>query len=233
MIVRAVRLLTCAFASGGDFLDCYSDESVDGLLYCRTRSGLEIGEQVVVEVSLPGLPNRTSMRGEVAATRAGQGSWIQLHVGDAHGRDFLLRFARGELLPGDQVERGHRRIPVAVPVTCRIEEVDEPAGQRVLGTTRDLGGGGAWIESPAPPPVGTRVSVLLGPMSPAVGTLRLDGRVAWLRRDRGARGFGIRFDPKGSRDARRLRALLRRACESGWVGFAGWPGADVASRPRG
>jgi Tfp pilus assembly protein PilZ len=231
-----MRLLTCAFASPTEFLDCYSVESAEGVLYCRTRSVLDLGEEVVVEVSLPGLPNRSLMRGSVAAMRRGRGLWIRLHAGDAHSRDFLLRFARGEVEPGDQVERGHRRIPVALPVTCRIEEIDDPPSDRLLGTTHDVGGGGAWVQAASQPAVGTRVSLVLGPMAVAGETFRLDGRVAWIRRDLGAHGFGVRFDPKESRDAQRLRAMLRRACESGWLGFAARQGSaasGAAPRPRG
>jgi len=228
-----MRLLTCAFASPIEFLDCYSVESAEGVLYCRTRSHLDIGEEVVIEVSIPGLPNPTLMRGAVSALRRGRGAWIRLHAGDAHSRDFLLRFARGELHPGDQVERGHRRIPIALPVICHIEEVDDPPSDRLLGTTHDVGGGGAWVQAAAPPAVGTRVSLVLGPMAVPGNTFRIDGRVAWIRRDPRAHGFGVRFDPKQSRDARRLRALLRRACESGWVGFAGRSAPGDPSRPRG
>lgn len=225
-----MRLLTCAFASPTEFLDCYSVESAEGVLYCRTRSVLAVGQELVIEVSFPGLPNRALMRGAVSALRQGRGAWIRLNAGDAHSRDFLLRLARGELQPGEPVERGHRRIPVALPVTCRIEEIDDPPTERLLGLTHDVGGGGAWVQAEEPPQVGTRVSIVLGPMAVAGETFRLDGRVAWIRRDARAHGFGVRFDPKGSRDAPRLRAMLRRACESGWVGFAA---GRTALRPRG
>ncbi len=228
-----MRLLTCAFASPTEFLDCYSVESAEGVLYCRTRSQLDVGQELLVEVSFPGLPNRTLMRGAVSALRRDRGAWVRLHAGDAHSRDFLLRLARGELQSGEQVERGHRRIPIAVPVTCHIDEVDDPPSDRVLGLTHDVGGGGTWVQSAAPPAVGTRVSIVLGPMSSGGEVLRLDGRVAWIRRDPRAHGFGVRFDPKQSRDAPRLRAMLRRACESGWVGFGDPSAAADASRPRG
>lgn len=220
-----MRLLTCVFASPTEFLDCYSVEAADGVLYCRTRSRLAVGEELVVEVSFPGLPNRTLMRGTVAAIRRG-GGWIRLHAGDTHTRDFLVGLARGERQPGDQVERGHRRIPVSLPVTCHIEEIDDPPTERLLGTTHDVGGGGAWVQSAEPPAVGTRVSLVLGPA--AGETFRLDGRVAWIRRDDGPTGFGVRFDSKQSRDAPRLRAMLRRASECGWLGFAGRLGLGSA-----
>lgn len=228
-----MRLLTCVFASPTEFLDCYSVESPEAVLYCKTRSELAVGEELVVEVSFPGLPNRTLMRGSVAVLRRGRGAWIRLHAGDAHTRDFLLRLARGELQPGDQVERNHRRIPVALPVTCHIEEIDDPPSERLLGTTHDVGGGGAWVQVAQPPAVGTRVSLVLGPMAVRGDTFRLDGRVAWIRRDPRAHGFGVRFDAKESHDARRFRTMLRRASESGWVGFAGRFGLGSASRPRG
>jgi Tfp pilus assembly protein PilZ len=225
-----MRLVTCVFASAGEFLDSYSVQSAEGILYCRTRSALQVGEQVVVEVSFPGLPNRSLMRGSVARLLPGRGAWISLHPGDARTRDFLLGLARGELSVSDQIERGHRRLPIALPVTCHIDEVDEPPCERMLGVTHDVGGGGAWVESATAPAVGTRVSIVLG-SDELGGRLRLDGQVAWLRRDTRAHGFGVRFDTKGSRDARRLRAMLRRACESGWVGFGRRAGA--ASRSRG
>jgi Tfp pilus assembly protein PilZ len=227
-----MRLLTCAFSSPSEFLDCYSVEQAEGVLYCRTRSQLDVSQELMVEVSFPGLPNRTLMRGAVAALRRGRGAWVRLNAGDAHSRDFLLRLARGELRLGEQVERGHRRIPVALPVICRIEEVDDPPSDRLLGLTHDVGGGGAWVQSAAPPAVGTRVSIVLGPVAMGGETFRLDGRVAWIRSDQRAHGFGVRFDPKGSRDAPRLRAMLRRACESGWVAFAGGS-ASGGSVPRG
>lgn len=228
-----MRLLTCAFASATEFLDCYSVEAAEGVLYCRTRSQLDVGEELLIEVSFPGLPNRTVLRGSVSALRRGRGAWVRLNAGDAHSRDFLLRLARGELQSGEQVERGHRRIPIALPVTCHIDEVDDPPTDRLLGLTHDVGGGGTWVQSAAAPAVGTRVSIVLGPMSSAGEVLRLDGRVAWIRRDPRANGFGVRFDPKQSRDAPRLRAMLRRASESGWVGFGARSRAVDASRPRG
>src|SRR5262245_66584968 len=117
-----MRLLTCAFASPAEFLNCYSVESSEGVLYCRTRSELAVGEDIVVEVSFPGLPNRSLMRGSVAATKRGRGLWIRLHAGDAHSRDFLVRLARGERAPADQLERSYRRIPGALHVTFPVAE---------------------------------------------------------------------------------------------------------------
>lgn len=225
-----MRLLTCAFASPDAFLASYSDEPRDGALDCETRSALELDQLVVVEVWFPGLPNPTLLRGLVVEVHPGHRARIRIHEGDAHRRDFLLRVARGELELVEPVERNHRRIPVSLPITCRIEEVGEPGGQ-VLGLTHDIGGGGAWILCASPPAVGTRVSLVLGPVDGE--TFRLDGRVAWLRRDASPNGFGVRFDSKDSRDAARLRGLLRRACETGRVAFGDGGEGVRAHRPWG
>lgn len=73
------------------------------------------------------------------------------------------------------------------------------------------------MHSLAPAAVGTRVSLVLGPVARA--TFALDGRVAWIRRDPRAHGFGVKFDPRGEHSGR-LRSLLRRAWERGRLEFA-------------
>lgn len=208
-----MRFVTCAFGSAEDFLASYSRDYPEGALYCRTRSELELEEDVLVEVDFPGLANRTLVRGWVAAVERRRAVWVRLNAADAHRRDFLVGLARGEIAPGEQVSRGHRRIPAALPVTCRIDEVDDP-GERVYGHTRDVGGGGVFVHSVAPPATGTRVALVLGP-TPRGESFALDGRVAWIRRDPRAHGFGVRFDPRGDHDGPRLRALLRRSWERG------------------
>lgn len=207
-----MRILTCAFATRDEFLRAYSTDTPEGALFCRTRSALEIEEDLLVEIAFPGLLHPTLVRGAVASIERDRGAWIRLHAGDAHGRDFLLALARGAIEPAQQVGRGHRRIPAALPVTCRIDEPDEPARDRVLGHTHDVSGGGAFVHAIASPAVGTRITLTLGRGGDA---FHLDGRVAWIRRDPRAHGFGVRFDSRGSRDGGRLRALLRRSWESG------------------
>src|SRR5690606_2024112 len=119
----------------------------------------------------------------------------------------------------EPVERGQRRIPAVIPVDCLIDEVDEPAGERLVGRTQDVGGGGVFIRSSAAPSVGTRVRVTLGPTPDSGDRFEFEGRVAWIGADaQPDRGFGVRFD-RGSRDGRRLRTLLRRAYERGRVSF--------------
>lgn len=213
-----MRLLTVAFGTPAEFLACYTARLAPGALFCPTRATFRADEELVVEVAFRGLPNRTMLRGRTHTRSTGLGGWIRIDAADARARDFLLATARGE--PADDpVERGHLRIPAAVPVDCRVDEEDEPSTERVVGRTQDVGGGGVFIRSVSPPRVGTRVKVALGPTAESGSRFQLDGRVAWIRRDTdAARGFGVRFD-RGGDDGRRLRTLLRRAWERGRVEF--------------
>jgi len=212
-----MRFVTCAFGSAEEFLSSYSRDYPEGALYCRTRRDLDLDEDVLVEVDFPGLANRTLVRGSVVAREKRRAVWIRLNAADAHRRNFLLGLARGEIAPTEQVSRVHRRIPTSLPVTCRIDEVDDP-GEAVYGHTRDVGGGGVFVHSVTPPATGTRVALVLGPTRSG-DSFVLDGRVAWIRRDPRAHGFGVRFDPRGEHDGRRLRALIRRSWERGQLGL--------------
>jgi hypothetical protein len=176
-----MRILTSAFATRDEFLRAYSAGFPEGALFCRTRGELAAEEDLLVEITFPGLLTPTLLRGAVAAVDRGRGAWIRLHAGDAHGRDYLLALARGRIEAAQQAGRGHRRIPAALPVTCRIDEPDEPAVDRMRGHTHDVGGGGAFVHSLEPPAVGTRVSLTLGPTARRGDTFELGGRVAWSK----------------------------------------------------
>jgi len=210
-----MRLVTAAFDSPQQFLHHYSSDYPNGALFCRTRADFGLREQALVEVSFPGLPNRTLLRGHILVIELGQGAWISIDPSDRTTRDFMLAIARGELEVNEPVERSHARFPAQLPVTCSIEEFDDLATDRLFAETTDVGAGGVYIESKAPPPVGTRVSLVIGPTA-ASQTFVIDGCVAWLN----GRGFGVQFDSRGEQDSVQFRALLRHASESGRINFA-------------
>jgi Tfp pilus assembly protein PilZ len=214
-----MRLLSVGFGSGAEFLASFSERLAAGGLYCPTRARFAPDEELVIEVAFPGLPSRTMLRGRAHSRSIGEGGWVALDPGEAPARDYLLAAARGAG-SDDASERGHRRIPAALPVACRIDELDEPRPDQVHGRTLDVGGGGLFVRSASAPSVGTRVEVVLGPTADSGARFHLDARVAWTRTSHdAARGFGVRFE-RGCDDARRLRAMLRRAWERGRVEFA-------------
>ena len=212
-----MRLLTVAFGSAAEFLACFSARLAPGGLFCPTRARFALDEELVIEVGFPGLPNRTMVRGRAFTASSGCGGWVRFVDDDARAADFLLAQAKGQ--PADDAsERYHLRIPAAMPVDCVIDEDDEPAQGHVVGRTQDIGSGGVFIRSSSSPSVGTRLQVVLGP-SAAGDRFQLEGRVAWIRRNRkDDGGFGVRFD-RHARDGQRLRTLLRRARETGRVVF--------------
>jgi Tfp pilus assembly protein PilZ len=212
-----MRLVAVAFRSGESFLAHYSDAYPHGAVFCRTRAPLSLRDEVTVELAFPGLPNRALLRGIAVSLQAGVGAWIRFHEADHSTAQFAVRCARGELAPEDAVERTHRRFPAELPVDCRVDEVDEVLPDRVVSRTHDLGAGGAFIVSNTPPPVGTRVSLTIGPDRLTGQRFSIDGRVAWIRRSEHTHGFGVKFDPKGDHDTARLRFLLRRAAETGRI----------------
>lgn len=215
-----MRLLTLAFPSASAFLEAYSDAYENGAVFCDTRAELELDDAVLVEIDFPDLPNRALVRGRVVSLVAGAGAWVRFAEEDRATRAYLVRVATGDDSVPERVERTHRRFPAELPVDCQIEELDEPDQDRLVSRTHDVGAGGAFIRSPSPPPIGTRVSLVIGPTLDTGERFHVHGRVAWARRDDDACGFGVCFDPHRNHDTRRLRALLRKASETGRLLFA-------------
>ena len=76
----------------------------------------------------------------------------------------------------------------------------------VIGTTRDIGIGGAFIESAELPAFGAEV-VVVGRLPGTQTELRLPGVVRWASSD----GFGVQFGLLGARETHALSALLQFA----------------------
>jgi len=196
----------------------YSEARSHGSVFFRSRAELDIGEEVVMEISFGGLPNRILARGEVLTAEPTLGYWIGFHQDEAQARDFLLALAEeAEQAEADDSERdltsrAYERFPASLPVDYTFGGITHRAS-----LTEDLGAGGMFVRSPEPPPVGTSVKLVIGPTPNAEAFFKIDGKVAWVR-PKGASGFGVRFDNRAA-DTGRLRKLLRHASETGKLGF--------------
>lgn len=208
-----MRLLTIAYVSSAEFLSHYSDSHDTGALFFRTRTDLENGEEVLMEISFPGLPNRALVRGKVAGRKAGKGLWLAFDPADISTRDFLLQLARGEIAVTKQHLRSHNRFPADLPVEVEVEQNGTQESRAA-----DLSASGAFIQSDEPPAVGTAVRLVIG-SGENDGAFSIDGEVAWIGGEDEAQGYGVKF-ARGGDDGRRLRALLRRASERARVDFA-------------
>ena len=207
-----MRLLTLAFVSSAEFLSHYSESHDTGAVFFRTRTELEKAEEVLMEISFPGLPNRALIRGVVVGTKPGKGIWLGISAADVSTRDFLLQLARGEITVTKQHSRSHERFPTDLPVNVKIDQNGAEAARAA-----DLSARGAFIQSADAPAVGTRVQLIIG--AAEAGSFSIDGEVAWIGGEDEAQGYGVKFTNSGD-DGRRLRALLRRASESARVDFS-------------
>jgi Tfp pilus assembly protein PilZ len=204
-----MRLITVAFPSATAFLKAYDL----GTLFVRTRTDASLGEMVLAEISFPGLPNRPLVRAEVEALRVDEdGLKLRISEEDASTRDFLLGLARGELRVETTVHRDHKRFPAALPVRYTVD-----GGEEIVASVDDLGAGGCFVRTDAPPAVGAVVSLRIDAPD---GELHVEGAVAWVR-DGERAGFGLDFTSPTGADGRRLRTILRHAQETGEVDIAG------------
>ncbi len=216
-----MRLLTAAFVSPAEFLTHYRDQDHGGAVFYRSRTELDAGDEVLIEVSFPGLPNRALLRGKVVKATPGKGAWVRIEKADTSTLEFLLQLARGEVSFTPTVNRSFDRFPAELPVDCRIQLSAGENEERIVSRTLDLGAGGAFVRALTPPPVGAHVILSIGPAAnQSFDAIQLEGHVAWIRNDEQT-GFGVRFHDKSNIDARLLRTALRKASETGRSPFAG------------
>jgi len=102
-----------------------------------------------------------------------------------------------------RISRERRSYPrIAVEMTVSCERAGEPA---LVAAARDIGLGGIFIESSAPPPPFGSAVVVVGRLPGTTAELRLPGIVRWVKKD----GFGVQFDSLGARETHAISLLLR------------------------
>jgi len=101
-------------------------------------------------------------------------------------------------------KRKHQRIPIVLPLSCEIE-----GANTFYAAAKDISLRGARIQCFQPPPVGTKVTVVVQ-LPGAAKTSRLPGTVRWTMQG----AFGVQFEPLGLQDACSMATLLGRAVHS-------------------
>jgi len=212
-----MRLLTLVFGSSAEFLSHSAEKEGHALLFARTKTEAVPGDLFLVEISLPGLPNRALVRASVRELKPPKGMWLDIDTADASTRAFILGVARGEL-EVKAVERSHGRFPASLPVAYKtLDASGAPARQQ--STVVDLSAGGAFVRAASSPLVGTTIELVIGPLPDGEGTITLHGHVAWIGVSETEPGFGVEFEMPHGEDGRKLRTLLRHASETGKVDF--------------
>ena len=95
-------------------------------------------------------------------------------------------------------KRAYSRIEFCTDATCTTE-----GGATVVGRTRDLSVGGAYVESQEIPAFGSKVTLNIA--VPEHGALQLQGIVRWTKPD----GFGIQFQLLGAKETYVIAKLTR------------------------
>ena len=201
-----MRLLTLAFPAAADFLSAYDDSS--RTLVAHTKTEAEIGENLLVEISFPALPNRPLLRATCCGLVTG-GLRLELDDADGPTREFLVKLARGEPADG-AIHREHKRFPTTLPVEYTVGN-----SGRVSSHVEDLSAGGCFVRSDHPPHIGESVTLEITPPD-ETPPLKMSGLVAWVRAGKEP-GFGVEFDAPETPDGKRLRIMLRKAVGSGDV----------------
>jgi Tfp pilus assembly protein PilZ len=199
-----MRLVTLAFATKEEFLESYHPAD-GGSLSTRTRTDGTIGDDVLIEISFPGLPNRALVRAQVMGIAFEHGLRFAFAPIDATTRDFLLAVARGEITI-EVAHRGHARFPSTLQATWSLR-----GGVARPTVIEDLSAGGAFVRAEDPPNVATEVELAIS--APGGDTLVATGTIAWLRQGKDP-GFGVEFHDLAGETGRKLRAMLRHASES-------------------
>ena len=96
--------------------------------------------------------------------------------------------------------RLHPRVTVAIAVFC-----ERQGAPPVQGTARDIGVGGAFVESTEPLLFGTEV-VIVARLANGGAVLRLPAIVRWTKPN----GFGVQFGLLGARETHALAELSKR-----------------------
>jgi Tfp pilus assembly protein PilZ len=202
-----MQILKARFRGRDEFLEAYNSELPGGSLFVATTTPLDQREDVIVELVCDGLPNRVLIRGTVLSWRPAlprlrvrAGATVEFAPEEDEKRRFILGVLAGDINPP---RRRHTRIPVAVPVRCRLSS----SAEVLEGELSEISMGGALLRAADPPlDLGTEIVLELLPPGGAA-PMAITGRVAYHA---GSNGTGLRFIYRDGGGSRRIRELIRR-----------------------
>jgi len=205
-----MRILFATFETPEDFLDRLDIGDGAGALRVKTKARYDDGEQIILEIGYPGLPNRILTRtSALSAKKAGKKvsddeQLFQFASGEEHKRDFLIAVASGRATAS--WKRRHRRFPMRMPARFVVEGEEVPL--RGDAETEDMGSGGLSLKTSRTLPDGAKVTIVLEP-GDGSQELEFSGRVVWNRNDESVTGVGIQFESFGGEQMKRLRRMIR------------------------
>lgn len=176
-------------------------------IFVPTTDPMVAGDDVMVEVTSPSLPNKVLIRGLVAAWRPAlprlrvrAGATVQLPAAEAHKRDFVHDALSGRRT--DVPRRRHDRFPVTVAVRYRIGQ--DPAQHD--STLSEVSAGGGMLNTTEPLALGTEIILEVAPPG-SVAPMTISSKVSYHTP---GGGTGLKFVYRDGDGSRRLRELVRR-----------------------
>jgi len=190
---------------------CLDEAGPAGTVFVPTTDPVEAGDEVVVEVASPALPNKVMIRGTTVAWRPAlprlrvrAGATIRLAEAEDHKRQFVSDALAGRR-PGAP-RRRHDRFPVTINVRYRIGQSPELHD----GELSEISAGGAMLATATPLPMGSDVIIEVAPPGSAA-PMTVQGKVSYHVP---TGGTGLKFMYRDGDGSRRLREMVRRLVAS-------------------
>jgi Tfp pilus assembly protein PilZ len=185
----------------GELLRRLLVDTLHGGLFVPSDEDRPTGQNVVLDLRLPGLPDGVQLAGVVrwrqpahaaSGSPSDRPSWwlaVEFLASEWRRRDFLIDLATGAL---QRRRIASRRIPARVDVILRVRREGEE--EAVRGISRDVGRGGVFVGQLGPAMEQLQSGLLVGVELPAAPEpLRVAGRVAWQGADAEGAGLGVAF----------------------------------------
>ncbi|MCG8419656.1 MAG: PilZ domain-containing protein [Proteobacteria bacterium] len=206
-----MEILKVRFRTNEEFDEHYQRDLTSGGLFCPTTTPLEDGQAVVIELSVPALPNKVLIRGVVRSWRPAlprlrvrAGAVVEFMPEEEPKRKFVLETLAGTRGPSPR--RKHTRLPVDIEVRYRL--TDDASFSRTRLT--EISVGGAMLSTTEPLPLDADVILEITPPG-AVSAIAISGKVAYHGP---TGGTGLKFVYRDGGGSRRLRELIRRLRQS-------------------
>jgi Tfp pilus assembly protein PilZ len=203
-----MTILKASVGTSAQFFERYLADLPGGGLFIPMKRPLAIGTPVVVLVRAGVRAVPILLRGSVVLIRSGKhkprtkaGIGVEFLASEKNRRNYLLARARGEI--AGTAGRRHQRLPIDLPIRWSLAGSPEDRP----GVLRDIGRGGAFVESYQPT---TGQEVVLKVIPPgAVAETPIMARIAWVAPGP-ATGFGVSWNARGPVGSRRIKELIRR-----------------------
>lgn len=202
-----MKILRLRIKSHEEWQSCLTEGGTDGAIFVPTTEPLTAGDEVVIEIASPGLPNKVLIRGQVEAWRPAlprlrvrAGATVRFADAEEHKRAFVTEALAGRR--ADAPRRRHDRFPVTVNVRYRIGQQSETHD----GALCEISAGGAMLTTETPLPMGQDVIIEVAPPG-SVAPMTIQSRVSYHVP---TGGTGLKFLYRDGDGSRRLRELVRR-----------------------